>query len=79
MTKDLFLKYKFTDRGGRDAYEIYEAEDNKRLSKPLGGMRIARHAGTELHCKAEIVWGPLADSPEGGEPEQLELDLQGGE
>ena len=78
MSKHLHLQFKFIDRGGREVYEIFNAEDNKRMKEPLGEIRIAtvvdqNESGT--YCRYARV-DLLADRPEeDAEPEQLELDL----
>jgi hypothetical protein len=40
MTDDLFLLYKFTDRGGNLVYDIYKADDNKTRKNKLGETRM---------------------------------------
>lgn len=74
MSMNLHLEFKFTDRGGRDVFEIFSNEDNKRMEHPLGAIAIPTHAKGML--KAEVNW---SDKPEPGafdkKPEQLELPL----
>lgn len=38
--KDLYLKYKFTDRGGAKVYDAYAADDRLELKKPLFEVRL---------------------------------------
>lgn len=37
---DLFLHYRFTDRGGKEVFDVYLASDNKRLKNCLGQVRL---------------------------------------
>jgi len=77
MIKNLHLQFKFTDRGGRAVYEIFDAEDSKRMLHCLGAMRIEGTVdGDNLHSTATIVWVPLAaDTMEAEANAQLELPL----
>ena len=79
MIKNLHLQFKFTDRGGRAVYEIFEEYDAKRMLHPVGAIRIeANTDDNNLHSKAEVVWLPLAaDTMLWNEEEQLELPLDG--
>ncbi len=48
---NLHLEYKYTDRGGRQVFEIFNAEDNKRMLHPLGQIRMTPpvvHVNTTL-------------------------------
>jgi len=40
--KDLFLRYLFTDRGGKDVYDAYHLEDHMTMKHKLGQVRIDR-------------------------------------
>lgn len=41
LGRDLYLNYKFTDRGGEGVYQVYTAEDRMRMKHPLGEIRFA--------------------------------------
>ena len=75
--KHLHLQHKFTDRGGREVYEIHNADDSKRLKKPLGSIRIPQPGA--LYQSTHVDW--LNDNElEAGnvpehDPDQLELDV----
>ena len=74
---DLFLKFRFTDRGGSSVYEIFEAEDNKRLKNPLGEIRITDT--NAITSSARIKWVEEEDVNDrlaaDYNPDQLELDV----
>ena len=38
--KDRYLKFKFTDRGGADVYDVHHVEDRLSLANPLFEIRI---------------------------------------
>jgi hypothetical protein len=40
MNHDLYLQYKFTDRGGNHVYEKYRDTDRMCQKEPLGEIRI---------------------------------------
>ena len=58
---NLHLEFKFTDRGGRDVFEIFPADDNKRMRKPLGFIRMMPQ-GLMTTNTARVEWngGPAA-------------------
>ena len=70
--KHLHLEFKFTDRGGCDVYEIFNAEDDKRMQHPLGTARFwpADEGG---YAPVSVIW--LQEEPEECAPVQMELDL----
>jgi len=74
------LQFKFTNRGGADVYEIFDADDNKRLAHPLGTLAVAPTDFTG-HAPAGIIWAKERDEFEADaaeqKAEQLELDLGG--
>jgi hypothetical protein len=37
---DMFLRYKFTDRGGSNVFEKYHIEDRLCMKTPLGEIRL---------------------------------------
>ena len=56
MKHDLYLRYKFTDRGGRDVYDIFDGDDAKRQRDQLGEIRIPDGQGdlrVELNFNAD--------------------------
>ncbi len=77
MNKSLHLEYKFTNRGGYDVYEIFPAEDNKRMRKPLGLVKLPPHgvntslvewAGTDINDRLKKDWAAPPEPPlEGGQ------------
>ena len=79
--KNLFLKYRFTDRGGRKVYEIYDSEDIKRLLHPLGEARFPNEKDDVIDGKgnAAITWIVEEDVNDrlaaDYNPDQLELDV----
>ena len=38
--QDLFLRYKFTDRGGKDVYSVYTADDRMQMKHVIGEVRL---------------------------------------
>ena len=40
MHKELFLRYKFTDRGGKDVYDVYSSDDRLRMKHVIGEVRL---------------------------------------
>ncbi len=77
MSKNLHLQFKFTDRGGQEVFEIFDAEDNAH-AKPLGTLRMTRGINT---VRMVADWLPTrrqeddADADDNTCPEQLELDV----
>ena len=76
MSKSLHLEHKFTDRAGREVYEIFTAEDDKRMIRPLGTLRIPPVEDALVRTLCVIDW--LVEKTEDDcapDPEQLELNL----
>ena len=44
--KDLFLRYKFTDRGGNRVFDVYPADDHLTRLSLKGEVRLKTH-GTD--------------------------------
>ena len=40
QNSDLFLRYKFTDRGGSGVYDVYPADDHMTMLKLMGEVRL---------------------------------------
>ena len=40
--KDLCLFYTFTDRGGKDVYNVYHLDDHMTMKRKLGQVRLDR-------------------------------------
>jgi len=38
--KDLFFKHKFTDRGGKEVYDVFPADDHMTMLTNMGEIRI---------------------------------------
>jgi hypothetical protein len=47
---DLFLLFKFTDRGGNGVYTKYAASDAKRQVEPLGEIRLPPDELKDVLC-----------------------------
>ena len=76
-SKHLHLQFKFVDRGGREVYEIFAEADAKRLSKPLGTIRMENNITPHIR-NAWVEWDDEeTEGTQFGEchPEQLELPL----
>ena len=81
MSEHLHLQHKFTNRGGREVYEIYDADDNKRMQHPLGTITMPHAKDDVIEGKgnAAVMWlsGKTEDQleEEDCKPVQLELDV----
>ena len=53
---NLHLEYKFTDRAGRQVFEIFNAEDYKTLLHPLGTIRIEQPMSLRTFPMAPVKW-----------------------
>lgn len=79
MDKNLHLEYRLTNRAGYDVFEIFSAEDNKRMRKPLGLVKLPPHGvNTSL-----VTWvsdtNDINDNIKNDWSEQLESPLEGGQ
>ena len=80
MSKHLHLEYKFTDRGGREVYEIFNGEDDKRMMTPLGTARFyprdeSGYAPVSVDWLVEKTEDELEEDDCAPDPAQLELDV----
>lgn len=74
--RNLHLQFKYTDRAGRDVYEIHAEDDNKRLRDPLGVLTLT-DGRPEINSFALVRWY-TTNAVEAPAPVQLELPLEGG-
>lgn len=77
MSNNLHLQFKFVDRGGRDVFLMYNAEDNKKMQHPLGELRlpISGDGVQEMKWYSDEELKRRLEAGETVTPEQLELEL----
>jgi len=51
--KDLFLRYKFTDRGGKRVYDVFPADDHMTMLTNMGEVRLKTHGSNTDIDKGE--------------------------
>jgi len=58
MERDLYLRYKFTDRRGADVFDIFPGEDIKRQQELLGELWLKTNRHNPLLTSALLMWTP---------------------
>lgn len=74
MKINMHLQFKFTDRSGRAVYEMFAADDNKRMEHSLGTVRISEPDNQRVSW-ARVDWLDANPADDEVAPEQLELNL----